>query len=146
MVEPVTALKAAATAVSSVGKIVSARQQAAMSQYQAAMAHQKAEYQRQLAASHEAKARKEDEKFLAQQRARLSAAGVDISQGSALLAQENAAAQAEFDARMIRSTGFAKARSLEQRAQLYGMSARATTSSSAFKVGTTLLKSARGLF
>ena len=135
-------LAAAQLAMSTINNYQSGKAQAASYAQQAAAANQRAAYQRQLAAAEEQKKRKEFNSLLGKQRAQLAASGIDISQGSALLAQENSAADAEFEALMIRSTGAARATQLEQSARLSSMRASAANRSANFGLASSLLKNA----
>lgn len=132
----------ASTAVSAAGTIASGRAAAAQAAHQAAIAAQQAEYERQLFASQERKNRRDNNALLARQRARLAASGVDLSSGSALLAQMDAGGQAELEARMIRTSGEAKASNLLASAQLARMRGAAEKQRAIFGAGTKLLDGA----
>ncbi len=135
-------LIAAATAVSAAGAISSGKAASAQAKYQAAVAAQQAEYQRKLAASQERQARQQHSAALGRQRALFAARGADLTSGSPLLSQIDTAADAELEARMIRSRGDASANDSLNKANLYRMQGRAAKSQSYYSAGTTLLTGA----
>lgn len=107
----------AAAGVQAVGSIAQGAQARQASQYNAQVYENEAAYQRQLAAIEDRQARRDAEKALSTQRAKWLASGVDISEGSPLLALETSAANAEYDALVIRYGGETRAKSSEAAAE-----------------------------
>lgn len=108
--------------------------------FQAAVARQQAERQKQLAAIEEARVRADVSRKLASQRARMAAAGVQPSAGSALLIAESGAGEGEFQARLTRSQGLNRAAQLEQNATLSDMKGQAARTQGKLQVATSLLR------
>lgn len=145
---------AAATAVGAVGTIQQGRNaqaqanfQAAVQNQQATLQRQQAERERQLTAVREAQLRRKQARDLAMARVRLAAGGQDLATGSALLLQEDAAAQNEFVALLERSMGLERAHGFENQANLSSLDASrlraqgaAARQQSLFDAGTSLLR------
>lgn len=116
-----------------------ARAQAKQASYQAAIARQQAQHEARILQAQEQQLRRNQSKGLAAQRAVLAARGLDLTAGSALLTQEQAAADAEFDALLRRSMGSAQLFDSRARAGMEGMQASAARANAAFETGTSLL-------
>ena len=152
-------LTAAAAAMSAAGAIAQGRAarkqagfQAAVQEQQAELQRQQAERERRLTAVQEAELRRRQAREGAAARARFAAGGRDPATGSALLLQEDAAAQHEFEALLNRSIGLERAHALENRAGLSGLDAArlrmqgaAASRQSFFTAGTSLLRGGAGV-
>lgn len=124
--------------------------QAAVQNQQVELQHQQADRERQLTAVREAQLRRRQARDLASARARLAAGGRDLAAGSALLLQEDAAAQDEFAALLERSVGLERAHAFENQANLSHLDASrlrfqgaGARQQSYFDAGTSLLRGAR---
>jgi len=133
------AFAVAATGLNTLKSISDGQAQARAQERQAAYLQSQADYQAQVAQSQEASLRHNQSRQLAQMRAVLAGRGVDIGSGSPLLNQEQAAADAEFQALLLRSTGQAQAWDLAQRANLARASAAEARAAIPLDAGTTLL-------
>lgn len=103
----------ASTAFSVVSSVAGA---SAQSQRAAAL-RQQAATQNAIAKAEEQKLRRKQSKRLSAQSALFAARGIDPSAGSALLLQEESAAESEFDALLARAGGLARVNQLEMSAQ-----------------------------
>jgi hypothetical protein len=122
MCEPATIAYAA---VALVGAVSASQQQRAQGKFQkgtarfnARQAENEATQTRNKSVIEENKSRRSTSELVSRQRARLAASNVDVSSGSALQLQEDAALLGEVDALRIRSNLESKAVSLEDQAQL----------------------------
>lgn len=132
----------AAVASAGVGAIGAIQQgQAAKSQasFQSAVAQQQADRARQDAAAQEETFRQQQSRALATRRANLGGAGIDPSQGSALLVDQNFAGEAELSALRIRNGGDVAATRLEENAALTRSAGSNAETSSYFRAGSSLL-------
>ena len=156
--DPITlSLLIGSTALRTIGSVQQGRAaqaqanfQAAVQAQQATLQRQQADRERQLAAVEEAQLRRKQARELASARVRLTAAGREASTGSALLLQDDIAAQNEFNALLNRSMGLNRAYNLENQANLSSLNAArlryqgsAARQSSLFEAGTSLLGGAR---
>ena len=123
--------------------------QDAVRNQQAELQRQQAERERQLTAVQEAQLRRQQARDLASARTRFAAGGRDTSSGSALLLQEDAAAQNEFAALLNRSIGLERAHALENQVNLAGLreseiefQKAVTRQRNRFDAGTSLLRGA----
>lgn len=119
----------AVAGASTLKSISDAQAQARAQERQAAYLQSQADYQAQLAQSREALLRQNQSRQQAHLRAVLAGRGVDVGAGSPLLDQGQAAADAEFEALLARSTGQAQAWGLAQRASLVRANAAETRAS-----------------
>jgi hypothetical protein len=126
----IAVITAAGAALSAVKSIQQGKAAQAQANFQAAVQNQQAELQRQqaararrLAAVEEAQLRRQQARDLASARARLAAGGRDIASGTALLLQEDAAAQNEFAALLERSMGLERPYAFENQANLSSLDA-----------------------
>jgi hypothetical protein len=94
------------------------RAQSKAARYEAEIARQQATYERSLADADAARVRRDSNALLGRQMARFAAAGMDVGSGSALLAQQSLAAEAEMEALRIRNGGTIRASALERSADL----------------------------
>ena len=136
------AASAGATVLNAVKSSAAGDAQARAAASQAAFQQNQATYQAQLAQSQEAQLRHSQSRQLAQMRAILAGRGVDISAGSPLLAQEQAAADAEFQALLLRSTGADQTAAAQQKAHIAGLDAQAAHASAVLNSGSSLLTAA----
>ena len=136
-----TTLLIASTAVSAIGAISQgvAAQQAA--EFNAAIARQNAEIERQRATLQEETERRRSRALLGAQRATFAKAGVTL-EGTPLLVQQETAAEAELDARIIRHGGQLNVARELARARAERFGGRAALSAGLFRAGTTLLTGA----
>jgi len=129
-------ISAGIAAAGAVAQGVSANKQA---KFQAAVDEQKATRERQVSANEEEDFRRRQSRFLAQRRAELGGAGVEIGTGTPLLAFGDFAAETELQALRIRDGGDVKATRLEQQAGLTRASGRAAQQQGFFRAGASLL-------
>lgn len=94
--------------------------------HRASALRQQAETQRALAKAEEQKLRRRQSRNLSALSAQLAARGLDPSAGSALLLQENSAAESEFDALLARAGALSRVNELEVGAQQADLAASAT--------------------
>ncbi len=113
-----------------------ASQQAA--EFNAAIARQNAEIERQRAALEEETERRRSRAILGAPRAQFSGAGVTL-EGTPLLVQEETAAEAEFNALLVRQGGRLSAAKELARARAERFGGRAALSAGLFRAGSTLL-------
>lgn len=107
---------------------------------------QQAYRERQISAEEERDFRKNASATLAERRAALGAAGVQLSTGSPLLASEDFAAETELQALRIRRGGETRASRLEQEAAMSRRAGRSARRRSFFRAGSSLLSGGAGLF
>jgi len=139
------AAAAGATVLDTVQSISDGQARAREAASQAAFLQNQATWQAQLAQSQEAQLRHSQSRQLAQMRALLASRGVDIAAGSPLLAQEQAGADAEFQALLLRSTGADQTAIAQQQAHLAGMKAESAQTSALLGAGSSLLSTAHDL-
>ncbi len=135
-----TALTLASTAIGVIGSLKAGADASKAARFQQAVALQNAGRERELAQLAADDKRREGSRLAATQRARLAGAGVDPSTGTALLLQEDLAAETEFQALRIKTAGLTEAAALESEASLFGQRASAARSAGTFSAGTTLLR------
>ncbi len=136
---PGIALSTLGSATGAIGAVSAGRAAAAQAAQQTAIAARQADYQNQLSASQAREASRRNSALLARQRAILAASGVDLSSGSALLSQQDAASQAELEMRMISASGAARANDLLAKSSLARLRASGTARESSLGAGTRLL-------
>lgn len=107
--------------------------------FEADIARQQADYQRRLAESESATLRRRADRMLGQQAAKFAASGMDLSSGSALLAQQSLASEAEIEALQRRNAGYIQAASYENSARSGLSRARAAAQQDHLSMGTRLL-------
>jgi hypothetical protein len=107
--------------------------------YQAEIVRQQAEYQRKLAESEAATVRRQADRALGRQAAKFAAAGFDLGSGSALLAQQSMASEAEMEALRIRNGGMLRGASLDSSANLALSRARSEAQDDYMGLSTRLL-------
>jgi hypothetical protein len=134
---PGTALVASAAQA-----IAAGRSQSRMAEREAAYARQQAAFQRQSAALEERQRRRANSALAGRQRARFAGSGIDPAFGSALLSQQDLAAQAALDELTIRAVGEARARGSEHAAALRRTRASAARTNAVLGAGSRLLSSA----
>jgi hypothetical protein len=133
------AAAAGATVLGEAKSISQGEAQAREAASQADFLRNQAAYQAQLAQSQEARLRQNQSRQLAQMRALLAGRGVDIAAGSPLLTQQQAAADAEFQALLLRSTGADQTAVAQQQATLAGLKADAARTNAWLGTGSSLL-------
>lgn len=106
---------AALAAVSSYQK---SQQAAKSSDAQAALYEESGRRRRELAKVQEERSRRESSKLMGLQRAKLAAAGVEPSTGTALLTQEETARESELQALLTRAQGIYEAQTQEHQGAL----------------------------
>lgn len=131
----------AKTAIDVVSTMAGADARNKQARYQADIARQQAEYQRKLAASEAATVRRRADRALGQQAAKFAAAGLDLSSGSALLAQQSLASEAEMEALRIRNGGLLRGMELDSSANLALSRARSAAQDDYLGLSTRLLTS-----
>ena len=119
-----------------------ARAQSRQASYQADILRRQAEHEARILQAEEQALRRKQSKELAAQRATLAGRGVELTAGSALLVQEQAAADAEFDALLQRAIGGARLFRSRAEAGGAGLRASAARTNAAFTAGTSLLTAA----
>lgn len=139
------AAAAGATVLDTVQSISQGQAQARAAASQAAFLQNQAAYQAQLAQSREAQLRHSQSRQLAQMRALLAGRGVDVASGSPLLARQQAAADAEFQALLLRSTGADQTAVAQQQAHIAGLQAEAAQTDALLGAGSSLLTTAHDL-
>jgi hypothetical protein len=129
----------AKTAIDVVSTIAGADARNKQARYQADIARRQAEYQRRLAESEAATVRRQTNRALGKQAARFAAAGFDLGSGSALLAQQSLASEAEMEALKIRNGGLLRGMELDSSANLELSRARSKAQQDYLGLGTRLL-------
>lgn len=132
-------LLAAKVATQVISEVQQTRAESKAARFQAAIAHQQAAYQRILADAEAARLRRRANRDLGRQITMFSAAGIDPGSGSALLAQQSLAGEAELEALAIRNGGAMRAAELENSAALTLHRARASAQQRFATLGTRLL-------
>ena len=132
----------ASTAVSVAGTMTQGQNAAKQANFQAALQRQQADRARQEAAAQASAIRRQRSREQSSLRARLSASGVDVSGGSALLALETLSGDSELEALTAINQGEFRAGSLEGSAEASRFSGRTAQQQSFFSAGTTLLNAA----
>lgn len=140
--EPATIAVAIGAAISAAGAISQGQASKRQFAFQAAVQRQQAEREAQIAAVEEQRKRIADERQAGTIRARLAASGIDPGSGTALLVQQDFAAEAELDALLIRSGGEARASTLLNEAELAEAKGSAASTAGFAKAGSTLLTAA----
>ena len=129
----------AMAALSAVGSMKAGQAAASTARFQQGLALQKAQRDREIGELSASEIRRQGSRLAATQRARLAASGVDINTGTALLLQEDLAAETEYQALVAKAGGDTQAAGAEAEAQLFGMQGSAALTAARFKAGTTLL-------
>ncbi|MEQ9487484.1 MAG: hypothetical protein RIM72_00675 [Alphaproteobacteria bacterium] len=124
--------------------IASAKAQQQTANRQASFAEQEAQRKRQLADINARRVATENRKARSRVLAGQTAAGADTGSGSALLVQQNLAAEDSLQQALTRLDGETAARSLEHQAQITRRNASELTSKAVFNAGTTLLEEFKG--
>ncbi len=124
------------SAVASISQGQAARGQA---KFQAQVSEQQAARERLVSAGEEEDFRRKQSRFLAQRRAALGGAGVEIGTGTPLLAFGDFVAETELQALRIRAGGETTATRLEQQAQLTRAGGRAKQRRGFLRAGASLL-------
>lgn len=114
--------------------------------YQAAVYRQQAEREQELAKLEAMRAQKDDDALAGRQRAILAAQGRDISEGSALLVQQDFADETAYQEALTAAGGDTRAYRLRQDAELAAMAGRNARFAGNVRAGTTLLKGAKELW
>lgn len=136
------ATAAVSSALGAAKTITAGSAQARQAAAEAAFLRGQADYQRQLAATQEAALRRKQSRDLSRMRALLAGRDIDIASGSALLAQEQGAADAEFEALLQRSAGAAQVAAADFQAQSAAARASQARKNALFDAGTSLLTAA----
>lgn len=139
------AAAAGATVLNTAQSISEGQAKAREAASQAAFLQNQAAYQAQLAQSREAALRSSQSRQLSRMRALLAGRGVDIASGSPLLSQEQAGADAEFQALLLRSTGADQTAIAQQQAHMAGLAASAAQTSALLGAGSSLLTATKKL-
>lgn len=105
MCEPVSLMMAAGTLISMVGQVKAGMDQKKMANYQARVADVNAQNALAIGASEEERIRREGRRVRQNQKAQIAAAGLDVTAGSPLLLQVNAAEETELAALDARLSG-----------------------------------------
>ena len=126
-------------AVETISTISEAKARSKAARYEADAARQQAEYQRRLAERDADTLRRKADRVLGRQVAKFAAAGMDPGSGSALLAQQSLASEAEIEALEIRNAGYLRAASFDRSAGLTLYRAREAERQIYRKLGTSLL-------
>jgi len=129
----------AKTAIDVVSTVAGADARNKQARYQAEIARQQAEYQRRLAESEAAGVRRQANRALGRQAAKFAAAGLDLGSGSALLAQQSMATEAEMEALRLRNGGLFRGAELDSSANLALSRARSATQDDYLGLSTRLL-------
>ncbi len=129
-----------------VGAISQGQAAGRQADFKAAVTQQQAERERQVSASEEEDFRRRQSAILAQRRAGLGAAGVEIGTGTPLLAAGDFAAETELQALRIRSGGETRSTRLEQQAELTSAGGRSARTRGFFRAGSSLLSGAAKKF
>lgn len=124
------------SAVGMVAEGIRANQQA---KFQARVQRQQAERERLRGEAEAADRRRQSQRLLARQRALLAGSGVDPGVGSALLLQEDTAAEEELAALRTEAGFKTSATRLEQQAELTRASGRGAQRAGVFRAGSRLL-------
>lgn len=136
----------AAAGVGAIGAIQSGQAAKAQGDFQSAVMLQQADRERQDAAARETDFRAQQSRALASRRAALGASGIDPSQGSPLLTDQDFAGETELQALRIRSGGDVAATRLQQSAALQRFAGQNAVTSSYFRAGSSLLGGAGSAF
>ena len=115
---------AAVGVLSAVNNYQTAQASARATDAQAALYAASAVRQREIAALNEQRNRAAASKIMGQQRARLAAAGIEPSSGSALLSQTELARDSELGALLVRNQGDAESQMIEYQGNLLSWQAR----------------------
>ena len=135
-----TTLAVAALAVAAAGTVYSGMQANQQAKTQAAIMRQQAERERLQAEADEQEFRDQQQREMARRRAILGGAGIEAGTGSALLASEDFAGEAELQALKIRNGGDVRATRLQQQASLVRAKGRADQTGSLFRAGSLMIK------
>lgn len=129
---------ATSMAIDAAKTIASRNAQARQASAQAGYLQAQANNERRLAEIHESTLRRNQSREMARARALLAGRGIEVGSGSALLARQQAAADAEFDALLLRSTGAARVATADRRARVAANDATRERLNAAFDNGKTL--------
>ena len=127
------------TVVSVVSNISQGNEARRQAEFLAATTRQQAVREREIAGIQEEDFRREQRRILAQRRAALGAAGVELATGTPLLAAEDFVTEVELQALRIRSVGATSATRLRQQASLTSAAGRSKQRSGFFRAGASLL-------
>lgn len=133
-------------AVSAAGAVAQGNAAAGQAKFQAAVQRQQATHEREIAAGWERDFRRDQSALFAERRARMGATGVEGGTGSALLASEDFAREAELQALRIRAGGDVAATRLRQQAQLTRAGGQAAQAAGFMRAGSSLLTGAGRAF
>lgn len=125
--------------LNAVSQIGGAKAQQETANQQAAIAEQEARRQRQIADINVRRIAAENRRSRSRVLAGQSAGGADGGSGSALLVQQNLAAEDSLQQELTRHEGETKARNLEHQARLKRKNASGLAAQAVFNTGTTLL-------
>lgn len=125
--------------LNAVSQVAGAKAQQETANQQAALAEQEARRQRQIADINVRRIANQNRKARSRVLAGQTAGGADTGSGSALLVQQNLAADDSLQQELARLDGETKALGLEHRARLKRKSASGLTAQAAFNAGTSLL-------
>lgn len=142
-VDPVSLAMFGLNAVSSVA---SAKAQQQSANQQAAQAEQEAQRLRQMADINARRIARENRKTRSRVLAGQASGGADSSSGSALLLQQNLAAEDSLQQEMTRLEGETSARNLEYQARLKRNNASGLPAQALFNAGTSLLEDFKGKY
>ncbi|MDJ0944244.1 MAG: hypothetical protein QNJ30_12300 [Kiloniellales bacterium] len=141
MAGPELFLALAGTAAAAAGTVVQGVAQANQSEFMAEIAEQQAERERRIAARQAQDFRREQSRLGARSRARRAGSGV-AGRGSALLVEEDIAAETELGALDLLNNGLVSATRLEQQARLERMAGRSQRDRALLSGTSTLLSGA----
>lgn len=137
-----SAAAVAAGAVGAVGAIQSGNAAASAGKVQAELYERSAKREREIGALNAKRVRAKTESTAASARAMLAGSGTDASTGSALLIQEDIAAEGEFNARLAENNAEVSATGQTTQAVLSRAEGRNARTASYYRAGTSLLSGA----
>lgn len=133
-------MKVLGTVGQAIGAAQEASAQRAIAEANAELRLREAERERQIGELNARRARDDAKRLAATQRAILSARGGDVGSGSALLAQEDAAFEGEYNARLAEVNAQTMEAARRGEASIIRQEGDAKSQASIFRAGTTLLK------
>lgn len=116
------------------------------SNMQADLTDQQSARDKQIGELNAAREKKKNKTLQAQQRAALAANGADLSQGSALLAQEDLVEEGDLNERLVRNNADAQVYAGRTQANLTRAAGSSKQTASYVRAGTTLLKGGNEMF
>lgn len=128
--------------VGAVGAISSSQAAANQAEYQADIAEEQAAQERIASRQEEEDTRREHARLFAKRRAALGGSGVQLAEGSPLLASEDFASESELQALRVRAGGEQRATRLEQQGELFKSSAKSSRTAGFIRGGSLLLSGA----